>query len=231
MLGTQTTTFWWVWSLTSDEVETIERDRGPNAAAETLSFYLEVTGVATVGTETWGFGGEVQFSLATADWLALLRLLGHTTPPSLRELAGAPMTLAPSWDWAEDKMRDARRHLALGEDREALRTAYVLFDAVSANPYKARWDEVLDDQDLPVEKADAIRMLLKAHAQLLNKFGRHPSFDLSDGRDRQMLPLDHWEAELAIALAQLLLAAIERWRSIKELHDRERPAPPVSDTT
>ena len=53
MLGTQTTTFWWLWSLTLDEVEMIERDRGPNAAAETLSFNLEVTGIATVEQRPW----------------------------------------------------------------------------------------------------------------------------------------------------------------------------------
>lgn len=231
LLGTQTTTFWWLWSLTPDEVETIERDRGPNAMAEVLSFNLELNGIATVGAETWGFGGDVQFSLATADWLALLRLLGYMTPPSLRDLAGASMTLAPSWAWAEGKIRDARRHLALGEDREALRTTYILFDAISTNPYKSRWEEVLGDPDIPAEKADVIRSLLHAQAQVLNKLGRHPSSDLSDGRDRQMLPLDHWEAELTIALAQLLLAAVERWRSIKEAHDREQPALQASDST
>jgi hypothetical protein len=232
LLGKQPTTLWWLWSLTADEVETIERDRVPNAAAETLSFNLEVHGIAAVGSETWGFGGEVQFTLATADWLGLRRLLGYTTPASLQDLAGQSLTLAPSWTWAEDKIKAARRHLALGEDREALRTAYVLFDAISTNPYKANWDEVLGDPDLPAEKAAVIRALLHANANVLSKLGRHPSFDRTDGRDRAMLPLDHWEAELAITLSQLLLAAAERWRSIHEVHDRERPAPtPESDPT
>jgi hypothetical protein len=226
LLGKQTTTLWWLWSLTPDEVETIEGDRVPNAGAETLPFNLEVNGIAAVGSETWGFGGDVQFSLPTADWLGLLRSLGYTTPASLQDLAGQSLTLAPSWAWAHDKIQDARRHLALGEDREALRTAYVLFDAISPNPYKAKWDEVLADPDLPAEKAAVIRALLHANANVLSKLGRHPSFDLTDGRDRQMLPLDHWEAELAIALSQLLLASVERWRSIREVHDGERPVPP-----
>jgi hypothetical protein len=227
VIGGHTTSHWWIWSLTSDEVETIERERGPNAAAETLTFNLEVNGIAAVGTETWGFGGDVQFSLATADWLTLLRSLGYTTPPSLRDLAGQSVTLGPSWAWAEEKIRAARRHLTLGEDREALRTAYLLFDAIARNPFRAAWDDVLDD-DMPAEKAEIIGALLKAQATALNKLGRHPSDELTDGRDRAMLPLDHWEAELLIGLAQMLLAAVERWRSIREAHERER-APTSAD--
>ena len=45
-----------------------------------------------------------------------------------------------------------------------------------------------------------------------------------------MLPLDHWEAELAIAIGQLLLAAAERWRSIKGAHERKRPPGPASNS-
>jgi hypothetical protein len=230
ILGTQTTTHWWVWSLTMDEIETIEAERVPNAAAEVVQFNLDVAGVATIGSETWGFRGEIQFSLATADWLSLLRSLGYATPPSLQGLAGRSLTVAPSWGWAHEKISEARRHLALGEDREALRSAYLVLDAISANPYKAQWDEVLGDPDLPDEKADVIRRLLQAQAQVLSKLGRHPSWGISDGRDRTMLPLDHWEAELAIALTQLLLAAAERWRTVREAHAHERPAAESSDS-
>lgn len=230
LLGTDVTSHYWIWSLAPDEIETIEQERGPNAAAETLSFNLEVRGVAVVGSETWGFSGDIQFSLPTADWLSLIRSLGYTTPPSLHDLTGQSMTLAPSWAWAEDKIKVARRHLALGEDRQALATAYSLFDAISTNPYKSVWSEVLDDPDFPKEKADVIRGLLQANAQALSKLGRHPSFDITDSRDRQMLPLDHWEAELVIALSQMLLAAAERWRSIREVHSGERPvATPEAD--
>jgi hypothetical protein len=82
---------------------------------------------------------------------------------------------------------------------------------------------------MPPDKAGALRALLTAHATVLNKLGRHPSDDLTDGRDRQMLPLDHWEAELAVALSQLLLAAVERWRTIREVHGGELSAPATAD--
>ena len=230
ILGTRTTTHWWLWSLTPDEIEMIEAERSPNATAQAVVFYLDVAGVAMVGSETIGFRGDTQFSLATSDWVSLLRSLGYGMPPSPQGLAGQSLTLAPSWAWAEDKIKVARRHLALGEDRQALATAYSLFDAISTNPYKSVWAEVLDNSDVPEEKADVIRALLKANAQALSMLGRHPSFDLTDGRDRQMLPLDHWEAELLIALAQMLLTAVERWRSIREAHSGERPgATPEAD--
>jgi hypothetical protein len=85
-----------------------------------------------------GFGGDTQFSLATSDWLGLMRSLGYSTSPSLQDLAGQALTFAPSWTWAQDKIQAARRHLALGEDREALRTAYIVFDAVARNPYNSK---------------------------------------------------------------------------------------------
>ncbi|HEY3546021.1 MAG TPA: hypothetical protein VGK17_07995 [Propionicimonas sp.] len=222
-LGPRSSTHAWVWSLAADEVELIEAERVPNAGAERVVFNLDVRGIAVVAEGTYGFAGDTQFSVATADWLALLRLLDYGVAPSLRGLAGDSMTLEASWGLAEQKLRDARRHLALGDDREALRTAYIIFDAMAANPFRSTWEAVLGDPALPAEKADVLRALLQAEASVLNKLGRHPAWELTDGADRQMLPLDHWEAELAIALAQLLLAAAFRWRSTKGAHELELP--------
>jgi hypothetical protein len=213
LLGAQTTTHWWAWLLTADEIELIESER--SAGAEVMVLNLVVAGVATVGAETWGFEGESQLAIGISDWVTLLRSLGYLTPPTLQDAAGRSLTLAPAWGWAEDKIKEARRHLMLGEDREALSIAYRAFDAMSPNPYKSAWDELLKDAGVPTEKAAVIRSLLQAQAQLLNKLGRHPSFDGSAGSDRTMLPLDHWEAELAIGLAQMLLAGAQRWRELR----------------
>ena len=221
LLGPRSSTHAWVWSLAPDEVELIEVERAPSAGAERVAFNLDVRGVAVVDQGTYGFAGDTQFSVATADWLALLRLLDYGVAPSLRGLAGDSMILEASWGVAQQKLREARRHLALGEDREALRTAYLLFDAMAANPFRSTWEAVLGDPALPPEKADVLRALLQAEASVLNKLARHPAWELTDGADRQMLPLDHWEAELSVALAQLLLAAALRWRSTKGAHELE----------
>jgi hypothetical protein len=228
LLGTRASTHSWQWLLQPEEVEQIEMDRAPSANAEAVPFNLEVRAVAALGPDVIGIRGETQFHIATSDWLALLRAMGYAVPPSLRGLAGESMTSAPSWSWAEQRLREARRHLALGEDREALRTAYVVFDAISANPYKSDWFEIREP-DLPADKGETIAALLQAHAQILNKLGRHPSWDVADGGDRQMLPMDHWEAELVVALSQLLLSAAHRWRSIKSTRELEEVGGPTSE--
>lgn len=182
-------------------------------------------GVSAGSEREWGrirFDQGWKFGLAAADWLSLLRDLGYATPPTLQGLAGQAMTLAPAWSAAEAKMREARRYLSLGEDRQALSAAYALLDTIAANPYKADWGQVLGDPELPAEKAEVLRRLLQAQASVLSKLGRHPAWHNTNPGDRQMLPVDHWEAELAIALSQLLLAAAERWRSIKDAHDRDQ---------
>ena len=219
LLGKDETSFWWVWHLTPEDIEVIERERASNAKAETVLFNLGVHGVASLEGEPWGFNGETQFSMTTSEWLALLRTLGYTTPPSIQDLAGQALIAAPSWTVAQEKMQAARRHLDLGEDRQALHAAYGLFDAIGRNPYLAKWDELLADSDMPAEKTKIIRDLLRAQGQVLNKLGRHPSDELTAGGERQMLPPDHWEAELVIDVAQLLLTGVERWRALREAHD------------
>lgn len=211
-----------VWSLAADEIELVETERAAAAKAQSLTFNLDLSGIAVLADRTVGFEGTSQFSLSSADWLALLGALGYGTPPSLAGLVETAMTDGVSWRVAEDKLRPARRQLGMGEDREALRSAYLLLDAISPNPYKSDWQEALEDPDMPPGKAAAIRGLLRAESHLLSALGRHPSWERSESGDREMLPLDHWEAELAVAVAQLLLAAAERWRTIKAAHELER---------
>jgi hypothetical protein len=227
VLGSQTNDQWWVWLLAPDEIETIEADRSANADVDVVMFNLDIAGVAVVGQETCGFEGDTQVSMTRDSWLSLIQSLGYVTPPAIQHLAGASMTSSAAWSQAEGKLRDVRRYLARGEDREALRAAYVSLDAISTNPYKSRWNEALDDSEVPSEKQDVFRALLQAHSQLLNRLGRHPSSKVNDDGDRVMLPLDHWEAELAVALTQLLLAGVERWRMIKRDHDNDGPVETV----
>ena len=66
-----------MWSLAPDEIELIEAERAPNPAAERVLFNLDAQGIATVVQSTYGFSGDTQFSIATADWLGLLRVLGY----------------------------------------------------------------------------------------------------------------------------------------------------------
>lgn len=228
LLGSRSSTHSWVWSLAQDEIELIEAERAPNSGADRVVFNFDAQGIAVVDGNIYGFGGDTQFSIATADWLGLIRALGYAVAPSLRALAGEAMILGASWGIAEQKLRDARRLLALGEDREALRTAYLRFDSIARNPYRPQaWAAALADPELAGEKATIVSELMSSYSTMLNRLGRHPSDQLTENGDRQMLPLDHWEAELLIAIGQLLLAAAERLRSFGSAHERVRPVGPT----
>lgn len=74
LFGLRSSTHSWVWSRAPDEIELIEAVRAPNPAAECVLFNLEAQGIATVDQSKHGFSGDTQFSIATADWLGLLRI-------------------------------------------------------------------------------------------------------------------------------------------------------------
>ncbi len=208
----------WLWHLADEDIEAIERDRGAPGGATEVVFNLDVEGIAMLQDQPWGFFGSTQFRMATQTWLELIAILGYNTPPSVAALAAAALTGDASWARAEERLRDAWQHLQRGEDRQALTSAYLKFDQIVRNPYRAAWGDALFAEDEPHEKADVVGALLKAHASILNKLGRHPS-DEASPKERGMLPLDHWETELALALSQLLLTAAERWGAIKAANE------------
>jgi hypothetical protein len=208
---------WWVWHLTLDEVEQIERDRVPNVGSEVTSFQLTARAIAASATETLVVEGGTSIQLASSDWVSLIHGLGYGAPPSLRALAGEALTADSTWAAAQNQLAKARRYLALGEDHEALTLAYRAVEAITKNPYRAAaWSGVVEEADMPPEKVEVIRGLLSAHANVLSRLGRHPGGEVVEGKERTMLPVDHWEAELGVATTQLLLSASMRWRTIRE---------------
>jgi hypothetical protein len=212
---------WWVWHLTLDEIEQIERDRVPNVGSEVTTFRLTARAMASGANETLVVEGETSVQLASSDWISLIHALGYGAPPSLQALAGDALTADSSWNSAQNHLAKARKYLALGEDHEAMTLAYRAVEAITRNPYRtASWSGVIDAADMPPEKVEVIRGLLSAQANVLSKLGRHPGGDVVAGAERTMLPVDHWEAELAVASTQLLLAASIRWRTI---HERKGP--------
>lgn len=212
-LGGRVREGWWEWRLSAGDAEQVERGRTPTAQEVLIG--LEVRGIAVADGRTRGFAAETQLGIVASDWVDLLARWGDGTPASLTDLAGRSLTDAPSWAAARHRVAVARRHLSLGEDAQALSSIYRLFDEVARNPYKHAWDH-LARPDLPLEKQEAMAGLLRATASALNKLGRHPGDEITaDGR-RAMLPLDHWEAELLVAVGQVLLVGVDRWRALAE---------------
>jgi hypothetical protein len=198
----------WLWLLTPEDLELIERDRASTPGAP-LALRLHLSGVVEIDHETWGFAGDTSLSISAGDWTGLLGALGYGIPPSLSELGGGA-TGHVSWAEAERRLARARAFLRTGEGAEALEAAYHAMESIVRDPYKTNvWDDVLTD--LPPEKAAAIRQFLCANGQYLSRLGRHP-VDGTPGQPRQLLPLDHWEAELAVAVTQILLTYALRIR-------------------
>lgn len=212
--------WWWIWHLPPEEIERIEHVRQATGARPT--FRLVLSGYAQITYATWAIGSELPFSLSTDEWLGLIRSLGYESPPSVTGLVGATLASDPSWQDAEEAMRRARALLNRGEDHEAVASAYRAFDQVLANPYKAAWTKRLISATVPPDKAKHLEVLLQKHTNVLSNLGRHPGGETDEDGNREMLPLDHWEAELLVATSQLLLAAVYRWRSKQAASDPEQ---------
>jgi hypothetical protein len=129
LLGNREFTVGWLWQLTFDDIEVIERQRAQIGLAAHVVFRVEVAGVGTNGTAPVGFHGDTQVVIAAPEWVDLIHALGYATPASLHDLVGQSMTGSVVWTAARDKLAKARRQLALGEDHEALQSAYAIFDA------------------------------------------------------------------------------------------------------
>lgn len=201
----------WPWVLQREDIEAIERDRS-EAASIHLTFLLRLRGTARLDHEMWGFKGSTMFQIPAAEWVTLLERMGYTTPPSLAGLAGPALTGDPSWSEAENRLSGARRFLRLGEGAEALEEAYHQLEVVAPYPQKAaRWSAVLPT--MSPEKTGAIRGMLSSVASYLSRLSRHPA-EGTVGSDHARLPVDHWEAELGVGIAQLSLTYALRLRAI-----------------
>lgn len=204
----------WTWILRAGDIEAIEADRA-SYAASAVGLVLRVQGTAVIDGETWGFAGQSSFLVPAAEWLALLAGLGYTTAPSVLALTGRALTADPSWVDAEKRLDEARRRLRLGEGAAALEAAFRAFEAISGKSYlETAWRQLLPE--MPEQKAGSIARLFAGHAAYLNRVGRHLDIEPGESGDREPMPLDHWEAEAAVATSQMLLAYALRLKARAE---------------
>ncbi len=212
LAGTRDVSTVWLWYVTDDDIEEIEHERALRDMSGPVLFGVHVAGIAVDAGSTFGFSGDGQFTISPADWLSLREGLGYATPASVEQLISGSLTGTPIWKKVVDELAPARRLLELGEDRAALQVCYNLFDAIARNPYRATaWQSVLATTTLPAESGNVIAELLASHTQAINKLARHPSDQADGANGRDMLPMDHWEAELLSILSHLLLAGARRW--------------------
>ncbi len=207
----------WLWRLLPEDIEGIERARSDNPSAP-LTFRIDVQGIIQRGfnqggSEAYPATGEGFLEIPLSQWQTLLAQLGFGVAPSAAELAGFGSSVHPSWAKAEEYLKPARVHLLRGDDYEALTDCLSQFERVTTAPYRdASWKELV--AGMPEQKANSISELFAAHCSYLNRVGHHRGRTPPVGeKELQQMPLNHWEAELAVATSQFLLAYALRLKS------------------
>jgi hypothetical protein len=201
----------WTWRLRPEDVEDIEAGQG-DATKSPRYFKVDVLGIVQVPEGTFTVTGQGNFEVPVSEWTEYLLALGYGVPPSLSGVLAVGGANHPSWSEAETRLGPARARLRVGEDYSALTLCLGEFEMLESKPYMAvSWAPLMPGD--PAQKQDGVAGLLAAHCTYLNKIGHH-----KDRKDRDAMgnliemPLNHWEAELALAASQVLLAYAIRLR-------------------
>jgi len=224
----------WLWELPLEDVELVELDRS-NQANAPLSFRLEVNGFAKVVDAATGeslgdivpiYASDTQLPMELSHWQRLMVDMQYKVPPTQAALAGLSSVQHPSWNDAASRLEPARSHLRAGEDYDALRTCLSTLESLVSRPYaSSAWKEQL--KALPEQKAAGLAELFSGTATFCNKVGHHRSRDdRNAAADLPQMPLDHWEAEIALGAMQFVVAYALRLRASGALGDA--PTVPVA---
>jgi hypothetical protein len=194
----------WQWRLLPEELELIERERS-DAKASPLGFNVTARGVLQVDQLVYLVTGEGSLTVAWSDWESYLANLGYNLPPSIGELAGRAMMDHPMWKKATELLTPARALLRAGEGRPAMTSSLQQFEAVVTHPYnESSWR---GRYAVPDQKEDGLVAMLAGHCKYLNKVGYHRSRQQRDEQGGLIeMPVDQWEAELAVGASQFWLA-------------------------
>jgi hypothetical protein len=195
----------WSWALRAEDLEGIEQGR-QDALKSPVSFKAAALGIIQLSEGTFTVTGEGNFEVPVSEWTDYAEALGFGAAPSLTAPASAGGASHPSWREAEKRLKSSRAHLRGGEDYVALTTCLGEFEKLVSKPYLSEsWLPLVKGD--PAQKQEGVAGLLAAHCTYLNKVGHH-----KDRKDRDAMgnliemPLNHWEAELALAASQVLLA-------------------------
>jgi hypothetical protein len=203
----------WLWRLLPEDLDRIERFRHDNPRVGP-TFRIEVKGIihAVDSGPPQSVGGEGTFQVPLSDWEDYLISLGYGVPLAVSESTAMSFMNHPSWAAATTNLELARKRLATGDDYLALEACLSQFEAVVTKPYDTdAWSKLVER--MPAQKANSVKALLAAHCQYLNRVGHHRDRQAAAGEDNlQQMPLNHWEAQSAVATSQFLLAYAIRLR-------------------
>jgi hypothetical protein len=202
------------WVLLPEDVERIELDHGaPSGSGSPWTFHVTVEGMLAGSAGVIAIDGEGTLTIPASDWEALAHQMGYGLGPTARTGLGQARLDHPSWREAEKRLAPARDHLREGEGRAALEVCLRQFEALAGKSYtedawKGLWEA-------PSQKEGGLAAALAGHCSYLNRIGHHLD-DVVDpaAGERLEMPLDQWEAELAVAISHLYLAYVLRLNTV-----------------
>lgn len=210
----------WLWELTPEEMEFVEKARAQQPSTP-ITFQLKISGIAKMIHPSTNQlldvvplqGGYSQYVMELPHWQRLMKNMEYQLEPTHIALAGTSSLQHPSWVDATTRLEKARSHHRSGEGYAALNECLRTLESLVSRPYDSKvWIDHLGL--LPEQKAEAIAELISGVATYCNKVGNHRSRDDRDASDDlQQMPLDHWETDLVVGLAQFVTAYALRLRT------------------
>lgn len=202
----------WEWRLDLETIAEIERRR----QGHDLHVSIHLDGLASVpsarlggqeGTRSiWPIEVEGRERFAQSDWARWL--IDWNYNPIQNIVLPLDSSHWPDWSLVQKDMQGSLLALGRGEGHEALTQCLSALEKLQTAPYsRDSWNSVfaVDDQ-----KQEGLRALFAGLGTYLNKVGYHRSRNAASDGENPKSPVDHWEAELAVAMTQMVLAYIRR---------------------
>lgn len=193
----------WVWWLTDLELERLEGERGGNDITLSITGH----GLGVQDDAVVPFHGYATVYVPVSTWTGLLQHRPYAPATWLR----LPVTSThwPNWATSLDSLQAAVTALSRGESSDAVAKCFAVFDEIE--PHLNREDRWKTLFDVDVQKAEGLAALLSGFLTYVNKIGRHPHRSARNAVGSLVrADVDHYEAELTVAMALLLTAYIER---------------------
>jgi hypothetical protein len=193
------------WHLAPHELQSLEEQR----AGRDLQIELQVTGLAMVaGRESPEMAqGDVFLRIPKSDWATLLEKLEYMPG----RVVALPIShySSPNWEQTMIRLAGARRAVEVGEGHEAMRECLTVLEGLHSSPYNPKaWEGMFN---VDPQKAEGLEQLFSGVATYLNKVGHHRSRSERDEDDvLRQSRVEHYEAELLVAMTHLLLAYAAR---------------------
>ncbi len=221
----------WTWEIRPEDLEVVDQARSAQSTAP-IYFWVETSGIGKLVDDLGRLYDLVavrnydnQLTVELSQWDRLVQTLGYSVPPSEAALLSRGSREHPAWTKATERLTNARLHLRHGEDYDALRECLSTLEGLLSAPYNAgSWKTHLTS--LQDQKAAGLAELFSGFATFCNKVGHHRSRNDRDvATDLAQMPLDHWETELALGIAQLMTTYALRLRSSGVLAEQSAPEP------